>query len=1187
VLRSDPHLNSTQTALVAQRENLRPPLPARITILKEIIALSDKGLLGEIPNDLKVADSEDSLKEMVGARRLSILLKAQAEGGFVVDHLTSILPDELSKHVVQAEDVVKSLKALGALSEVEYEGALQTLNGNASGSGQLFSKKTKIFLLGDNLSKLAKAGVLKSACEEFEVFTEGNYLKTARLEIETNNRRTEIESWVATLIDHVREGLTSGTYQGIDISEGMAKVAGDEDEPEQSNWDFASSSHLLRYKCEKNDVLYFDDRTINAYGHRDNIAPIIGISEVLLALRLREEISEQQYFDKLIKLRASNYRYLPITGEEILYHLKRASTGDRGHVLESFELAVLRKYLGACLVDAAYLQRPPLPKDAPNQTGELKFLANTTRAVTEALVGVWADENIAVDIAQAQSEWILRNLYTGLFGVMHLLPNPETRGDGVQHIGLDIGSIFVYGQTIHGSNLEPRGYERRRQFFEWLEGRLLRPRSDADPEALTSAAEAISSTFSDTFARHEKSSDVEVVGRLVKYQFFVDLPESLREAMKLKPELMEWLGFELTDVIDIGPVQFDASAFWRAAADAVNGRPAFLPARKEKVADADAMFTFKAVPIAEGGIVIEISDPAGSIFYRYGDKIEGILKDENTEREAILRRYRSWFDLDAEAFETEVENIVAVDDPQTRLEKVNDLRKRSADYFYWSLREYLIAKNQIPESGVMPPDAESLMRQFRLSITSDEKSDLTTALSESAPRIVEDYGLPIALTRFAWLPIKMPQRLVELFRDLNAKEKEALLSQFKKGWQSPVGKLHFVDLVLRSSADKQAALDSAKSNLVDLFNDDDGVINFAAFKAVLEFVNTEIGFVKGAFEVPPAIRLLLVWAHACHLHNLFCSVGTKPEGLARLFQDMSWRSEADIILREPNYWNDCLHPRMLNRTVFLTHATALVLGANDQKAQATIGVKETLDGFLSGDEKNERFLQLFRDPELMTNGSGSFLGGDRAKALSTIFDALEVQPLASVSIKDALRQAIENLKANPADPSSWAVVRTAIWDLPLYSDLYESFSAVVKSLDFDAPLAADPATATYAIMVAASQLPYFPDDEIRMSLEPKWLALVKHYSAELAQEHYPEDRAAGVIAMLLEGALGMAVELNDPRATSRAWGGLLLRMLNVAPELASHLGHLILKRVFELPAAQLHGLFPVLLAVRALDQEPL
>jgi nucleoside phosphorylase len=103
----------------------------------------------------------------------------------------------------------------------------------------------------------------------------------------------------------------------------------------------------------------------------------------------------------------------------------------------------------------------------------------------------------------------------------------------------------------------------------------------------------------------------------------------------------------------------------------------------------------------------------------------------------------------------------------------------------------------------------------------------------------------------------------------------------------------------------------------------------------------------------------------------------------------------------------------------------------------------------------------------------------------------------------------------------------------------------------------------------------------------KWLALVKHYSAELDQEHYPEDRAAGVIAMLLEGALGMAIELNDPRATSRAWGGLLLRMLNVAPELASHMGHLVLKRVFELPAAQLHGIYPVLLAIRALNREPL
>jgi hypothetical protein len=102
-----------------------------------------------------------------------------------------------------------------------------------------------------------------------------------------------------------------------------------------------------------------------------------------------------------------------------------------------------------------------------------------------------------------------------------------------------------------------------------------------------------------------------------------------------------------------------------------------------------------------------------------------------------------------------------------------------------------------------------------------------------------------------------------------------------------------------------------------------------------------------------------------------------------------------------------------------------------------------------------------------------------------------------------------------------------------------------------------------------------------------WLELVKHYAAELDKEDVTEKKVEAVLAMLLEAALGMAVELNDARVTSRAWGGLLLRMLNAVPGFARYFGYLLLKRVFELPAAQLHGMFPVLLAVRALNRESL
>lgn len=1186
-----------QTALIAQRENLHPLQPVWEAIFKTVVALVDNGSLRQIPDDLEVTDAHADLADSLGQRRLSIFLKAKAEGGFIVDRLplktqdleqTPIeLPDELSERVVDHRSVVASLRVGGALSEVEYERAIESLNIKKTDSdtqSKIFPSGTKLFLMGDAASALAKAGVLEPACGLFDLYVNGDYVKTAREGLEGIERRADTEAWVAMLSERVRAGLINGSYEGIDITGHISEDPGDE--LAESNWDFAAGSHLLRYECQKGDVLCFDDRSINGYAHRDHKASIIGINEVLLALHLQGKLTEQQYYDKLTKLRASNYRYVPLSKKEILYHLNNTSIA-KGKVIETYELAVLRRYLAACFLDTGYLQKPPLPKEAPNQMGELKFISDATRAVTESIVGVWADETTSVEDARARSEWILYNLYTGLFGVIHLLPNPEGRGDGIEHIGLDISSIFVYGQTIHGNTLKPKGYERRYQFYEWLDYIIVRLRRAADPNAISSAASAISSTFSDTFARNEELKDHELINRIIKYQFYVDLPSSLRDAMKLKPELMQWLGFELTDVISIGEFEFDAPAFWRAAADAISIGTASARARKTDPDAPDVVYTFRAITTDDERILVEVADPSGEVGYRYGDRILELLKGGQPEREEVLRKYRFWFDLDQEGFEREVKEIASLNDPQARLEKINDLRSGSANYFYWSLREQIVATKEIPESGLMPAEAGSLLRHFRLSATLDEPLDLPSAVSASAPGLVEDYGIEMALHRLACLPVKMPQTAVEKFNKLPVGEKEDLLTRFKDSWQSPIGKLHFVDLVSRSSADNLAALKSAKAVLSELFSDESGGKSFEALELILDYVNIEFSSLKGAAEMPAAVRLLLLWGHACHLFDLLITIVRSTDNLMRLFRRMPWRTETDALFREADYWNDCLHPRRLNRTVFLAHGVTSVLGANGQQALEKIGLKEMLDNFLSADEKHEKSLSLLQDPELATNGAGSFFGGDRAEVLATVLDATEVQEVASLSIKEIVRQAIENLKNNPADGQSWVLIKTVISDLPLYPDLRGDFQAVAKSLNIGALIASDLGTATYAVMVAASQLPYYPDDDIKSHLELSWLELVKHYSAELGHNSDTEDKGVAVVAMLLEGALGLAMELHDARATSRAWGGLLMRMLNTAPGLARFMGYLILKRVFELPAAQLHGIFPVLLAIRALSREPL
>jgi len=288
--------------------------------------------------------------------------------------------------------------------------------------------------------------------------------------------------------------------------------------------------------------------------------------------------------------------------------------GNGEGMIDTFELATLRKYLNSCLLKAEFLQRPPLPKEAPNQKGELDFIAGVTEALRDALVGAWADPERPVEQARIFSEWLLRNLYTGLFGLMHLLPNPEARGDGVEHIGLDIGSFFIHGMQIRGEKISPDGVERRRQFYEWLDKRIIGPRLKANPETITSVTATIVSALSDSVRIAKDNPLVETVSRITKAGFYIDLPARVRDAFELTPELARWLGVEITEIVPACGQDFVAADFWPQAEEAMNGRKAAVRAKGSEV---ECELRVSANGPTDPPAVLDVVDAAGEVVHHF------------------------------------------------------------------------------------------------------------------------------------------------------------------------------------------------------------------------------------------------------------------------------------------------------------------------------------------------------------------------------------------------------------------------------------------------------------------------------------------------------------------------------------------------------------------------------------------
>jgi hypothetical protein len=93
-------------------------------------------------------------------------------------------------------------------------------------------------------------------------------------------------------------------------------------------------------------------------------------------------------------------------------------------------------------------------------------------------------------------------------------------------------------------------------------------------------------------------------------------------------------------------------------------------------------------------------------------------------------------------------------------------------------------------------------------------------------------------------------------------------------------------------------------------------------------------------------------------------------------------------------------------------------------------------------------------------------------------------------------------------------------------------------------------------------------------------------------EKYKEDRMpqepieVGIslerhVAELMDIALALSIRLNDSRSTSMGWSKLIRNMLSNWPQLGNHISNTFSQVMFELPAKQLHGMWAVLLSLRA------
>jgi hypothetical protein len=334
---------------------------------------------------------------------------------------------------------------------------------------------------------LAEAGLLEAACGRFRLSIHELEAASMRQEVDENRRRRQTAQWLEALIGKLRDGIRQGHFEIIPLSPDAeaAPKGGRPDLPAER-----CLQALLQFTSAPGDAIWVDDRCVNAYLHREGV-PIIGISDVLKVMVSRGALQPAEYYEVVHRLRAANVCFIPLQSDDVHYHLSQAVVAD-GDLRETCELAVLRRYIAACLLSGNMFQKLSTSQPSANPKGEVPFVVGIASAVADALIELWRDERCTEMERYARAQWLLDSLYTDHLGLFEAASLARPEQDDLYILGHSLAGL-IGGAISLDWRRQNDGTPPRKRFMQWLWHHVLSPRFDAEPALMPAVADVVCS----------------------------------------------------------------------------------------------------------------------------------------------------------------------------------------------------------------------------------------------------------------------------------------------------------------------------------------------------------------------------------------------------------------------------------------------------------------------------------------------------------------------------------------------------------------------------------------------------------------------------------------------------------------------------------------------------------------------
>ena len=692
----------TVVALAAMQDALRPNQPDRTEAKRKLCGLVSAGIVKTFPLD---AVPERQAADADLADDVFCLLRyASSKNALLVDFLplraadprrgAAIVPNEYRTLSRDAHSVVDALLAFGALSKYQHATVVNRLGPRSSKQAETTIGKGAELVCRSEIAVLfATAGVLDLAADRFRIVVPVVDAESERLEVEETGRCEADAAWVGGIIERIRRGLELKIYQFLPKVRDE-RSGGDVREPRELE---TVLHDLLALPGDEADVLWIDDRCVNSHAHSEG-KRIVDTVDLLVYLKDRRRLSEQELHRLLGEMRATDSRFIAFNVDELLAALREAPVND-GVVAETEQLRVLREYYARCLLEADSLRPPMEGRPLSDGSTEWHFLLNCGRAVLVAMIRIW--ESGTEEEKTARAEWLLRNMYTddrGLFGTS------MRRGPGAEEYQTAMAISGLVGMALE---LDEGDADRRirRSYFEWLYWRVVYHRFAVDKTVAVAAIEQVKRLLTPDSVRSDTEKGK--LAKAVMARLWTDLPEEVRRLTEADQDFLETLGVLTRTVVSIGPVQVESRALWNALEMVLNEGD---PVEAQSVDGESVRLSILSVD----PIVFSVQCTSAGLDAQLKRDDFVFLWRSVSEREAGAERLRYWFDLPPGRREEMVSTAVAGQDAGSRMEAAIEARAASGAVFYHELAAGVRHGGVFRRSETIPADPRVLASHLRV-----------------------------------------------------------------------------------------------------------------------------------------------------------------------------------------------------------------------------------------------------------------------------------------------------------------------------------------------------------------------------------------------------------------------------------------------------------------------------------------